>query len=207
MSKEHTCAQVFNSEYNLGFFTPIKDQCVFCKQYNNASHEEKLHLKEILSYNVSGCDPDIPEGRVHHTQIFCCRTHAECWGFYAFLYQKTKKRALKSGPVYVPLQWTGIVQCFKETGTHYHVREINFTEFHDFKTLSAEMGSNFTVDTNGDVVTWNDIHVLQVKKDHKYILFYKTDFESHDFKTINLRRRRRSRPLSEDFSLTPAYIT
>ncbi|KAJ8892967.1 hypothetical protein PR048_005548 [Dryococelus australis] len=41
----------------------------------------------------------------------------------------------------------------KETGTPYYGRKMNFTEFHVFKTLSAEIGSNFTVDENGNVVT------------------------------------------------------
>ncbi|KAJ8886016.1 hypothetical protein PR048_012222 [Dryococelus australis] len=34
-----------------------------------------------------------------------------------------------------------------------------------------------------------------------------TDFDGHDFKTVNLRQRRRGCPLSENFSLTPAHIT
>ncbi|KAJ8879606.1 hypothetical protein PR048_020214, partial [Dryococelus australis] len=75
--------------------------------------------------------------------------------------KKKTKSTLKSGPVYVPPQCTGIVQCSKNTGSPYHVKAINFTEFHDFKTLSAEIGSSFTVDDSGDVVTRNHIRVLQ----------------------------------------------
>ncbi|KAJ8887120.1 hypothetical protein PR048_013335, partial [Dryococelus australis] len=74
---------------------------------------------------------------------------------------------------YVTSQWTGNVQCSKKTGTPYHVREMNFTEFNYFKTLSAEMGSNFTVDENGDDVICDDIRVLQVKKQVLTVLISK----------------------------------
>ncbi|KAJ8886460.1 hypothetical protein PR048_012671 [Dryococelus australis] len=230
-AKEHTYKRVLNNELNLGFFTPKKDQSVVCMQYNNASHEKKVHLEGTYQNHIKNKQTSREMKRadvemaLKNSQIRVCDFHlqsvlqAPCSELsdihrqndgdsMHFCIKKSKtKRAQKIGPVYVPSQWTGIVQHSKMTGTHYHVREINFTDFHDFKTLSAEMESNFTVDKNGDDVTWNDIRVLQVKKDHKYILFYKTDFESYDFKTINLRRYRRGRPLSESFSLTHAYIT
>ncbi|KAJ8883870.1 hypothetical protein PR048_015725, partial [Dryococelus australis] len=34
--------------------------------------------------------PVIQEGRVHHTQIFSCKTYTECWGFNSFFYRTTK---------------------------------------------------------------------------------------------------------------------
>ncbi|KAJ8885118.1 hypothetical protein PR048_011314 [Dryococelus australis] len=235
-----------NSHYER-FLTPKKDQCVFCMQYNNASHEKKVHLEGSYQNHIKNkqisremkradvemafknsqltvCDFDLQSvlqtqcgelsvfyyKRRRNLQYICLRpSHFRAWNAGDSMHSciEKKKKALKSGHVYVPSQWTRIVQYSKKTETPYHVREMYFPEFHDFNILSAEMGSNFTVDENGDVVTWDDIRVLQVKKYHKYILFYKTDFESPNFKIINFRRRRRGRPLSENFSLTPAYST
>ncbi|KAJ8892989.1 hypothetical protein PR048_005570 [Dryococelus australis] len=60
---------------------------------DNCSSQNK---NKLLSYNVSVCPPlhlptVIQEGRVHHTEIFSCRTYTECWGFDAFIYRTTKK--------------------------------------------------------------------------------------------------------------------
>ncbi|KAJ8894204.1 hypothetical protein PR048_006814 [Dryococelus australis] len=169
----------------------------YCYLWNEASGNKgaiEIASRVYQLYNVSVCNRHIPKGRVHPHKYFVVTDMQNAGDSMHSCIEKQKNRALKSGPVYAPTQWTGIVQCSKKTGTPYH-------------TLSAEMGSNFTVYENGGVVKWNDIRVLQVKKDHKYILFYKTDFECHAFKTITLRRRRRERPLSENFSLTPAYNT
>lgn len=39
-------AKIFNTEYNLGFFVPKKDQCALCEAYSNAEGEEKEQLSE-----------------------------------------------------------------------------------------------------------------------------------------------------------------
>lgn len=38
-------SHVFNTEFNIGFFAPRKDQCDVCEAYNNASIKEKEDLK------------------------------------------------------------------------------------------------------------------------------------------------------------------
>lgn len=54
VAKKWKYEQVFNTEFNIGFLVPIKDQCLFCYKYNNSSNEEqetmnesrKIHLEE-----------------------------------------------------------------------------------------------------------------------------------------------------------------
>lgn len=43
-----TYARIFNSEFNIGFFIPKKDQCVQCVAYLNAEGEEKAELEEVV---------------------------------------------------------------------------------------------------------------------------------------------------------------
>lgn len=51
-------SRIFNTNFNISFFTPKKDQCDLCSSYNNARVEEReaiqekydIHLKEkVLS--------------------------------------------------------------------------------------------------------------------------------------------------------------
>ena len=39
--------RIFNTEFNIGFFVPKKDQCDQCEAYKNAADEEKVKLQEI----------------------------------------------------------------------------------------------------------------------------------------------------------------
>lgn len=38
-------ARIFNTEFNMGFFLPKKDQCDLCEEYKNASNYEKTKLE------------------------------------------------------------------------------------------------------------------------------------------------------------------
>ena len=38
--------QIFNTEFNIGFFKPKKDQCDFCESYKNSSEEEKVNMQQ-----------------------------------------------------------------------------------------------------------------------------------------------------------------
>lgn len=44
-ANDDTYARIFNSEFNIGFFIPKKDQCV---AYLNAEGEEKAELEEVV---------------------------------------------------------------------------------------------------------------------------------------------------------------
>ena len=42
----HYYRHIFDSEYNIGFFKPKKDQCDFCTRYRNSSATEQSEMKE-----------------------------------------------------------------------------------------------------------------------------------------------------------------
>ncbi|KAJ8911490.1 hypothetical protein NQ315_010862 [Exocentrus adspersus] len=43
--KYDTYARIFNTEYNIGFFVPKKDQCDICEAFKNAEGEEKNNME------------------------------------------------------------------------------------------------------------------------------------------------------------------
>lgn len=50
--KNHKYEEIFNTKFNIGFFSPKKDQCALCATYANSSQEEKLVMqKEVDIHN------------------------------------------------------------------------------------------------------------------------------------------------------------
>lgn len=45
-AKYYHYAKIFNYEYNIGFFSPKKDQCGFCETYKNSSVVEKQSIQQ-----------------------------------------------------------------------------------------------------------------------------------------------------------------
>ena len=46
-AKQSLYADVFNHEFNLGFFEPKRDQCTICEAYKNASDAEKAVTSRV----------------------------------------------------------------------------------------------------------------------------------------------------------------
>lgn len=43
-------APIFNTEFNIEFFSLKKDQCDFCEEFKNAPVDEKFNWKKIINY-------------------------------------------------------------------------------------------------------------------------------------------------------------
>lgn len=125
------------------------------------------------------------------------------------LIEKNIKRALKSGPIYTPSQYTAIVQTAKKTGKPFNVIEMSHEDFLDLKHLTEHTTiNNFQKNTMSEIFRMSDASVISVEKSHLDSFFYKTSFKSTDFKQVKVINERRSRtPLSTfaDFDLKKAY--
>lgn len=44
VAKSSTFSRIFNTEFNISFFVPKKDQCDLCERYKNSNEEEKCKL-------------------------------------------------------------------------------------------------------------------------------------------------------------------
>lgn len=72
------------------------------------------------------------------------------------------KRALKSGPIYVPSQVCTISSLAKRTGKPYIVRQMETNDFIDCKSLCNDIGNNFSVNEEGEKVSWNAFTEIMV---------------------------------------------
>lgn len=325
VAKKCIYEQIFNTEYNIGFFVPKKDQCAICESFKNTSniqeealtkykeHQSEKELSRIIK------SQDVDEARKNPSILVACYDlqavlptpcgevssfyyrsrlntfnftiydisnksgncylwhegvglrganelgscilqflKSECQGkeviFYSdnccgqnknkyiaamYLYavqvydipsithkflitghtqnegdsmhsciEKEKKRALRSGPIYVPSQWVPIVKLAKKTGKPYQVNELSTSDFKDLKTLTAEIGNNFNVDTTGNKLVWNDLRVLRAEKLEDRVLMFKTKYDQTDFQKICVVKNKRGRPCeTSQIELHNAYPT
>ena len=75
--KKWLYTDIFNTEFNLGFFKPKKDQCDVCEQYLNASDQEKAELQEKFEEHhknkeLSRAQKDLDKDRCCKENTFVC---------------------------------------------------------------------------------------------------------------------------------------
>lgn len=99
--------------------------------------------------------------------------------------EKQKKRALRSSPIYVHVQWATIIQTGKKTGNPYKLKQMETDDIFYMKHLASQIGSNFNKNEQGD-----KIKVIQARKDAPFILEYKISY-GEEFQRINTRQRGR----------------
>jgi len=77
------------------------------------------------------------------------------------------------------------------------VHELTFKSFYDLKTLQEEWGYNFTTNTDGQNVNWNDIKVLKMDKSNSASFYYKSHKENN-YKEVDTRdKRKKMKPTLE----------
>lgn len=93
------------------------------------------------------------------------------------LIEKNKKQCLKSGPIYVPDQLLPIIQLAKKNGSPYVVNHLQTEQVVDLKDLCPKIGNNFTKNTTGEPVVWNEIKMFSVFKNEPNLVRYRTSYE------------------------------
>ncbi|KAJ8889538.1 hypothetical protein PR048_009037 [Dryococelus australis] len=71
-----------------------------------------------------------------------------------------------------------------KVGKCYIVKELKTEDIKYLKKLAKEIRSNYNVNEDGQKVNWNFLKVIEAREDSPNTLFYKTDYEENDFKTI-----------------------
>lgn len=109
------------------------------------------------------------------------------------LIEREKSRVLKNGSIFVPAQWAGIIQSAKKTGKPYQVYELDYTDVIDLKELTKSFGKNFTTNTDGEKVVWNDIRKFYMQSTNPERIFYLYSYDDAEtMKQIDVRQRMRS---------------
>ncbi|KAL4707280.1 hypothetical protein ACJJTC_019818 [Scirpophaga incertulas] len=121
--------------------------------------------------------------------------------------EQEKSRILRNGSVFVPSQWRSIIQCAKKKGNPYHVHDIDFTDIIDLKELLKQFGKNFSLNTDGDRVVWNNIKKMYMQHTNPYIVFYlDTYLPNSTMKSFDVRHKMRS-PAILEMTLTNKFRT
>lgn len=113
---------------------------------------------------------------------------------------------LKSGPIYSPHQYVALMKNAKKKGLPFNVHELDYTSFFDLKQLQEQWGPNFTVDTAGNIICWNDIKVMRFVKEKPFSFFIKTSYKQTDFIEVNVRKHNKKKMLKlKDIKIQNAY--
>lgn len=51
-AKQSMYDRIFNTEFNISFFVPKKDQCAVCETFKNSSDEEQINLKATYEKHI-----------------------------------------------------------------------------------------------------------------------------------------------------------
>ena len=101
--------------------------------------------------------------------------------------EKNVRKHIRSGPIYVPDKYSTLIRTAKKTGMPYSVHELSYDDFYDLKTLPAQLGKNFNINTEKSKFHWHDIKMLRVDKQSPRKFFFKTSYEDQTYKTVNMK--------------------
>lgn len=140
------------------------------------------------------------------THKFLIRGHTQNEGDNVHsVIEKSVKRALKSGPIYIPTDYVRLIRSAKKTGSPYRVTELGYEDFIDLKKLSQQIGSNYNKSSNNEQIKTSDIKVIKVQKTDPGILFVKSSYEQKEYAQINVNNTRRRQESISTVKCVPAY--
>ncbi|KAF2893553.1 hypothetical protein ILUMI_12621 [Ignelater luminosus] len=205
----------FTHEYNISFFRPKKDQCSICATYANANQNEEESLKDefekhLSEKNLSRTEKQSDKQTISDNYILACfdlQAVMPCpKGETSTFYYKSKlnneggnahsliecqvKRSLKSGPIFLPAEYIGLIKSAKKTRNPYLVTEMSFKDFFNLKQLNEKLG-NLECTRNNDGKL-SDMKVIKIEKEDPFKILYKTSYAQEGYSVLHIRRRRSS---------------
>lgn len=100
--------------------------------------------------------------------------------------EKEIKRALRSGPIYVPSHYAQLIRTSKKRGDPYHLNELDHSDFFAIKDLVLQLNLTFAS------VRISEIKVFQIEKTHPTKLKYKNSYEDSEFNYTDISKRNNS---------------
>lgn len=96
----------------------------------------------------------------------------------------------------------------KKNGKPFNVEQLSSEDIYDIKDISEHIGYNYTLNTNGEKVYWNNIRIVKVEKSHPGIIFYKNTYEDGEFMKINInniKKKGRRSSINKTYNIKLAY--
>lgn len=168
-----------------------------CAGQNKNKYIACLYLYAVQNLNIKS---------ITHKFLIRGHTQNEADSVHSLI-EKEVKRNLKSGPIYTPDQYITLIKNAKKSKPALNVHELNFETFFDLKSLQEEWGYNFSTNTNGNNVNWNDIKILKMEKVNPTVFFYKTSYNEDTYKEVDTRNKRKKMKTTTEVTLKAAYVT
>ncbi|XP_039281015.1 uncharacterized protein LOC120350647 [Nilaparvata lugens] len=164
-----------------------------CAAQNKNKFLVSMYLYVVENLNVQ---------KISHKFLIVGHTENEGDSMHSTI-EKERNRVLRSNPIYVPSELYSIAKTAKKTGSAYIVREMSTEDFIDWKKVNELTGKNFNINEKNQRVQWNEIKMLEVRKEQPLKLFYKTSYEQSEYEVIDVVRKCRGR--RKEISLHPLY--
>lgn len=116
------------------------------------------------------------------------------------LIEKNIKRALKSGPIYIPAQYAALIRTAKKSGSPFKLTEMSYDSFFDLKNLCERTAVNFNVNNEGESLKFSQISEFKVVKNDEDKFHYKTSYTETEYKTVNIKESRTRNSILMPFS-------
>uniref|UniRef100_A0A6P7G4W5 Uncharacterized protein LOC114337687 n=1 Tax=Diabrotica virgifera virgifera TaxID=50390 RepID=A0A6P7G4W5_DIAVI len=181
--------EVDDDEKEVIFYS---DNC--CGQNKN-KYITSLYLYCVQTLNIKS---------ITHKYLIRGHTQNEADSVHSLIEKEIKKN-LKSGPIYTPDQYITLIKNAKKSPPPLIVHELNFESFHDLKLLQEEWGYNYSNNTEGHTVNWNEIKVLKITKENPFSVYYKSSYKDENYREVNVRNKRKKMKQITDIELQAAY--
>lgn len=172
-----------NTEFDLVFFS---DNC--CGQQKN-TFMISAYYYAIMKF------PQIKS--LTHKYLITGHTQNEGDSVHSVI-EKQIKRTLKSGPIYIPAQYSQLIRTAKKSGNPYYVNELIHKDFYAIKALKDQLKLNFKS------LKITEVKVLKIDRNNPGTLYIKTTYSASEFTEINLLKRG-AEPFQNIPMLKPTY--
>ncbi|KAL0833092.1 hypothetical protein ABMA28_001202 [Loxostege sticticalis] len=121
--------------------------------------------------------------------------------------EREVKRQLRSGPMYTPDAFIGAIKGARKKGEPFHVNEMCFDDFYDWKSICNQMNFNLTKDEDNNTVKLAGLKVIKVQRTDQDAIFFKESYADKLFKkAIVIRRKKSYNNESLNMDLKKAYL-
>ncbi|XP_072389593.1 uncharacterized protein [Diabrotica undecimpunctata] len=166
-----------------------------CCGQNKNKYLTSLYLHAVQTLTIKS---------ITHKYLIRGHTQNEADSVHSLIEKEIKKN-LKSGPIYTPDQYIALIKNAKKSPPSIIVHELNFESFHDLKLLQEEWGYNYSTNTQGHNVNWNEIKILKIAKENPFSMYYKTSYKDENYREVNVRNKRKKMKLITEIELKAAY--
>lgn len=166
-----------------------------CTGQNKNKYITSMYMFAVQNLNIKS---------ITHKFLIRGHTQNEADSVHSLIEKEVKKN-LTAGPIFTADQYVALIKNAKKSRPPIQVHEMTYESFVDLKVLQDSWGYNYSTDTQGKNVVWNDIKVIKVEKENPTVFYLKTSYSEQEFREVNVRNKRKKMNTITEITLQPAY--